>query len=160
MAKNNQQQKSPPKTIVLNKHARHHYFIEDRYEAGLVLEGWEVKSIRAGRVQINEGYIEIRKGEAFLFGALITPLPTASSHIAPQPTRHRKCLLHQSELNRLIGAVERKGMTLVPTAMYWKHRRVKLEVGLARGKKKYDKRVADKERDWQRQQQRLLKVRV
>lgn len=160
MAKNNQQKKSPQKTIVLNKHARHHYYIEDRYEAGLVLEGWEVKSIRAGRVQINESHIQMEKGEAFLLGALITPLPTASGHITPQLTRHRKCLLHQNELNRLIGAVERKGMALVPTAMYWKHGRVKLEIALARGKKSYDKRATDKERDWQRQKQRLLKVRV
>jgi len=144
-------------TIALNKKAKHEYFIEDRIEAGLVLEGWEVKSLRAGRVQINESYIVIKEGEAFLFGALFTPLPTASTHINPDPRRTRKLLLHRNELNRLIGQVERKGYTLVPTALYWKKNRVKVEVGLAKGKKLYDKRADEKDRDWQRDKQRIMK---
>jgi len=127
--------------------------------AGLSLEGWEVKSIRAGRVQINESYILLQSGEAFLFGANISALPTASTHIKPDPTRNRKCLLHRTELNRLIGAVERKGYTLIPTALYWKHGLVKLEIGVAQGKKAYDKRAAEKEKDWKREKQRLLKIR-
>ncbi len=152
-------EKSKNSTISLNKRARHDYFIEDRYEAGLSLEGWEVKSIRAGRVQINESYILLQNGEAYLFGANISALPTASTHIKPDPTRNRKCLLHRTELNRLIGAVERKGFTLIPTALYWKHGLVKLEIGVAKGKKAHDKRAAEKERDWQREKQRLLKIR-
>jgi len=152
-------EKSKSSTIALNKKAKHDYFIEDRYEAGLSLEGWEVKSIRAGRVQINESYILLQSGEAFLFGANISALPTASTHIKPDPTRNRKCLLHRTELNRLIGAVERKGYTLIPTALYWKHGLVKLEIGVAQGKKAYDKRAAEKERDWKREKQRLLKIR-
>ncbi len=152
-------EKSKSGTISLNKKARHDYFIEDRYEAGLSLEGWEVKSIRAGRIQINESYILLQNDEAFLFGANITPLPTASTHIKPDPTRNRKCLLHRTELNRLIGAVERKGYTLIPTALYWKHGLVKLEIGVAKGKKAHDKRAAEKERDWKREKQRLLKIR-
>ncbi len=152
-------EKSKSSTIALNKKAKHDYFIEDRYEAGLSLEGWEVKSIRAGRVQINESYILLQSGEAFLFGANISALPTASTHIKPDPTRNRKCLLHRTELNRLIGAVERKGYTLIPTALYWKHGLVKLEIGVAKGKKAHDKRAAEKERDWKREKQRLLKIR-
>lgn len=152
-------EKSKNSTIALNKKAKHDYFIDDRYEAGLSLEGWEVKSIRAGRIQINESYILLQNGEAFLFGANISPLPTASTHIKPDPTRNRKCLLHRTELNRLIGAVERKGYTLIPTALYWKHGLVKLEIGVARGKKAHDKRAAEKEKDWNREKQRLLKIR-
>ena len=152
-------EKSKSSTIALNKKAKHDYFIEDRYEAGLSLEGWEVKSIRAGRVQINESYILLQSGEAFLFGANISALPTASTHIKPDPTRNRKCLLHRTELNRLIGAVERKGYTLIPTALYWKHGLVQLEIGVAKGKKAHDKRAAEKERDWKREKQRLLKIR-
>jgi len=152
-------EKSKNSTIALNKKARHDYFIEDRYEAGLSLEGWEVKSIRAGRVQINESYILLLNGEAFLFGANISALPTASTHIKPDPTRNRKCLLHRTELNRLIGAVERKGFTLIPTALYWKHGLVKLEIGVAQGKKAHDKRASEKEKDWKREKQRLLKIR-
>lgn len=145
-------------TIALNKKAKHEYFIEDRFEAGIALEGWEVKSLRAGRVQINESYVTIRDNEAYLFGCLITPLPTASTHIQPDPTRTRKLLLHRPELDRLIGQVERRGYTLVPTAMYWKKNgRVKLEIGLARGKQLHDKRASDKDRDWQRDKQRILK---
>ncbi|TAJ94467.1 MAG: SsrA-binding protein SmpB [Gammaproteobacteria bacterium] len=145
-------------TIVLNKKAGHDFFIEERLEAGLVLEGWEAKSLRAGKVQIRDSYILLKDGEAFLFGALITPLPTASTHIHPDSMRNRKLLLHQRELSRLIGAVERKGYTVVPTAMYWKKGRAKLEIGLAKGKQSHDKRQAEKERDWQREKQRLLKI--
>ena len=145
-------------TIALNKKARHDYFIEDRFEAGLVLEGWEVKSLRAGRVQLTESYVLIKNAEAFLFGAHISPLPTASTHIHPDPVRTRKLLLHSAELAKLIGQVERRGYTLVPLAMYWKRGRAKLEIGLAKGKKAHDKRATEKERDWQREKERVLKT--
>lgn len=144
-------------TIAVNRKAQHEYFIEDRFEAGLVLEGWEVKSLRAGRVQLDQGYILLKGAEAWLFGALITPLQTVSTHINPDPTRTRKLLLHLRELNKLIGSVERKGYTLVPLSLYWKNNRVKIEIGLAKGKKQHDKRAAEKERDWQRQKQRIFK---
>ncbi|MDV3240028.1 MAG: SsrA-binding protein SmpB [Gammaproteobacteria bacterium] len=144
-------------TIALNKKARHDFLIEERFEAGLALEGWEVKSARAGKVQLVDAYVIIKKGEAWLIGALISPLLTASTHIHPDPTRTRKLLLHRHELSKLIGAVERKGYALIPLAMYWKNGRVKLEVGLAKGKKEHDKRAADKERDWQREKQRILR---
>ncbi len=144
-------------TIALNKKSRHEYSLEDRFEAGLALEGWEVKSLRAGRVQLVDSYVIIKDNEAWLLGALITPLPTASTHIHPDPTRTRKLLLHREELNKLIGAVERKGYALVPTAMYWKQGRVKLEIALAKGKKLHDKRAAEKDRDWQRDKQRILR---
>lgn len=144
-------------TIALNKRARFDYFIEERFEAGLSLEGWEVKSLRAGKVQIAESYVIIKDREAYLLGALITPLMTASTHIHPDPTRTRKLLLRREELARLIGAVERKGYTLVPTAMYWSKGRAKLEVGLAKGKQAHDKRAAIKERDWERQKGRMLR---
>lgn len=146
-------------TIALNKKARHEYTLEDRFEAGLALEGWEVKSLRAGKVQLVDSYVLLKDGEAWLLGCLITPLPTASTHIRPDPTRTRKLLLHREELDKLVGAVERKGYALVPTALYWKHGRVKLEIALAKGKKAHDKRAALKERDWQRDRQRLLKSR-
>lgn len=146
-------------TIVLNKKARHDYFIEERFEAGIALEGWEVKSLRAGRVQISDSYVLLKNAEAFIIGSLITPLPTASTHISPDPQRTRKLLLHRTELNRLIGAVERKGYTLIVTAMYWKTGKVKVEIGLAKGKQAHDKRETLKERDWQREQQRTLKRR-
>lgn len=155
MAQN--KEKKSGNTIALNKKARHDYFIEQRYEAGIALEGWEVKSLRAGRIQIQESYVILKDREAFLFGALITPLPTASTHIHPDPQRTRKLLLHRSELSRLIGAVERKGYTLIPTAMYWKHGLVKLEIGLAKGKQAHDKRQTEKQRDWNREKQRILK---
>ncbi|HET7306439.1 MAG TPA: SsrA-binding protein SmpB [Gammaproteobacteria bacterium] len=144
-------------TIALNKKARHDYFIEEHAEAGLALEGWEVKSLRAAKGQLTEAYVLIKDGEAYLFGAHITPLPTASTHIQPDPSRTRKLLLHRRELDHLIGAVERKGYTLVPLALYWKQGRAKLEVGLAKGKKQHDKRATEKARDWQRQKQRLMK---
>ncbi|HKK14126.1 MAG TPA: SsrA-binding protein SmpB [Gammaproteobacteria bacterium] len=146
-------------TIALNRQARHDFFIEERYEAGLALEGWEVKGLRAGRINLKESYVVIKDAEAFLLGCHITPLPAASTHIQPDPTRTRKLLLNRHELSRLIGAVERKGYTLVPLAMYWKRGRAKLEIGLAKGKKAHDKRATEKERDWQRQKQRLLRSR-
>ena len=146
-------------TIALNKKSHHDYTLGERFEAGLVLEGWEVKSLRAGRVQLRDAYVLLKDGEAWLLGALITPLPTASTHIQPDPTRTRKLLLHREELNKLIGAVERKGYTLIPTAMYWKNGRAKLEIALAKGKQTHDKRATERERDWQRDKQRLLKGR-
>lgn len=151
------EEKAPSSTIALNKRGKHDYFIEDRYEAGIALEGWEVKSLRAGRVQLRDSYVIIKGGEAYLFGALITPLPTASTHITPDPQRTRKLLLHRQELSRLIGAVERRGYTLIVTALYWKKGRAKAEIALAKGKQEHDKRATIKERDWQREQRRLLK---
>ena len=145
-------------TIALNKKARHEYFIEDRYEAGVSLEGWEVKSLRAGKAQITESYVILQSGEAWLFGAQITPLLSASTHVSPDPTRTRKLLLHNHELARLIGAVERKGYALIALALYWKNGRAKLEIGLAKGKKLHDKRADAKERDWQREKQRNFKI--
>jgi SsrA-binding protein len=144
--------------IAQNKKARHDYFIEDNYEAGIALEGWEVKSLRAGRAQLSESYVLIKEGEAYLFGCHISPLSSASTHVKADPTRTRKLLLHREEIGRLIGSVERKGYTLVPLAMYWKRGRVKLDIGLAKGKKDYDKRATEKARDWQREKQRLLRV--
>jgi SsrA-binding protein len=144
-------------TIAVNRKAQHDYFIEERFEAGLVLEGWEVKALRAGRIQLDQSYVIIRHAEAWLFGSLITPLQTASTHIHPDPQRSRKLLLKHRELSKLIGNIERKGYTLVPLNLYWKNNRVKLEIGLAKGKKLHDKRATEKERDWQRQKQRLLK---
>ncbi|MGA7799255.1 MAG: SsrA-binding protein SmpB [Gammaproteobacteria bacterium] len=146
-------------TIALNRQARHEYTIEERLEAGLVLEGWEVKSLRAGRAQLQESYVVIKEAEAWLLGAHITPLPAASTHVHPDPTRTRKLLLNRHELSRLIGAVERKGYTLVPLVMYWSRGRAKLQIGLAKGKKAHDKRATEKERDWQREKQRLLRAR-
>lgn len=143
--------------IALNKKARHEYFIEDTFEAGLVLYGWEVKSLREGRAQLTESYVHIRGGEAWLLGAHITPLKTASTHSRPDPTRTRKLLLNRHELDRLIGAVERKGYTLVPLNLHWSKGRTKLDIGLAKGKKQHDKRADKKEKDWQRQKSRILK---
>ena len=144
-------------TIALNKKAKHDCFIEDRFEAGMVLEGWEVKSIRDGRVQLSDTYVQIKDREAYLLACQITPLITASTHIHPAPLRSRKLLLHRQELDKLIGQVERKGFTLVPTAMYWKNGRVKLEIGLGKGKQQHDKRATEKDQDWSRDKQRLLK---
>lgn len=157
MAKTDKKPGSGGSTIALNKKARHEYFIEDRYEAGISLEGWEVKSLRSGKLNITEAYVTIKGNEAFLFGATISPLPTASTHVHPDPMRTRKLLLHREELNRLIGLTERKGYTLVPLAMYWKRGRAKVEIGLAKGKKLHDKRADAKERDWQREKQRIFK---
>ncbi len=144
-------------SITLNRKAHHEFFIEERFEAGLVLEGWEVKSLRAGRVQLDQSYVILRGNEAWLFGALITPLQTVSTHITPDSQRTRKLLLNHRELNKLIGNVERKGYTIVPISLYWKNNRVKLEIGLAKGKKQHDKRATEKERDWQREKQRMFK---
>jgi SsrA-binding protein len=144
-------------TIVDNKKAFHDYFIEEHYEAGMALEGWEVKSIRAGRVQLKEAYVIVRNGEVFLFGAHISPLPTASTHISPDPVRTRKLLLNGEEIKKLIGKVERAGYTLVPLNMHYSKGRIKCEIGLAKGKKQHDKRDSEKQRDWQREQQSILK---
>lgn len=144
-------------TIAKNRQATHEYSIEDRFEAGLVLEGWEVKSLRDGRVQLKESYVTIKKGEAWLQGAHISPLLSASTHIKPESVRHKKLLLNRHELNKLIGAVERKGYTLIPLSMYWKNGRAKLEVGLAKGKQLHDKRAASKDADWKREQARIMK---
>ncbi len=152
--------KTADNVIAVNRQARHDYFIEETFEAGLVLEGWEVKSLRAGRVNLKESYVLIKNGEAWLFGAHISPLASASTHINPDPTRTRKLLLKKQELNKLIGHVERRGYTLVPLKLYWKKNLVKLEIGLAKGKKLHDKRATEKERDWQREKQRLLKTAV
>ena len=143
--------------IAVNRRARHDYFIEDRFEAGLALEGWEVKSLRAGNAQITEAYVNLRNGEAFLVGAHIAPLKTVSTHITADPTRARKLLLHRNELDRLTGAVERKGYALVPLDLHWFKGRAKLNIGLAKGKKQHDKRIDKKDRDWQRQKERILK---
>jgi SsrA-binding protein len=146
-----------PHLIAENRKARFNYFIEDRFEAGLALQGWEVKAMRAGRAQLKEAYVYIRGGEAFLIGAHLSPLRTTSTHVAADPVRTRKLLLHHSELQRLIGAVERRGYTLVPLELYWKNGRAKLQLGLAKGKKQHDKRAVEKERDWQRDKARLLR---
>ncbi len=159
MVKKKSKSKTGGNTIALNKKARHEYFIEDRFEAGLSLQGWEVKGLRAGHVQLTESYIVIKNGEAWLFGFHIAPLTSASTHVTPDPTRSRKLLLHRHELDKLIGAVERKGYTLVPLALYWKRGRAKLEIALARGKQQHDKRSTEKNRDWDRQKQRILRNR-
>ncbi|MDH5766250.1 MAG: SsrA-binding protein SmpB [Gammaproteobacteria bacterium] len=157
MAKKKKSSKAPSSTIALNKKARHDYSIEEKFEAGLVLEGWEVKSLRAGRVQMTESYILVKGNEVWWLGGLITPLLSASTHIKPDQTRTRKLLLNRREIDKLIGAVERKGYTLVPLAMFWKRGRAKLEIGLAKGKKAHDKRATEKERDWSREKERILK---
>jgi len=144
--------------IAQNRKAWHDYFIEERFEAGIVLEGWEVKAIRAGRVQLRDAYVIVRDGALWLLGCTITPLPTVSTHFQPDPTRTRKLLMHAREIDRLIGAVERSGYTLVPLDMHYSKGRIKLEIGLAKGKKQHDKRESEKERDWQRQRQRLLRT--
>lgn len=143
--------------IAVNRKARHDYFIEDTFEAGLVLEGWEVKSLRAGSAQLSESYVYIRGNEAWLTGAHFSPLKTASTHVKTDPTRSRKLLLHRQELDRLVGAVERKGYALVPLDLHWHKGRAKLNVGMAKGKKQHDKRAASKDRDWERQKARILK---
>jgi SsrA-binding protein len=149
--------KPAPRRIAENRRARHEYFIEERLEAGLALEGWEVKAMRAGRAQLAEAYVYIRSGEAFLIGCHITPLGTTSTHKLADPVRTRKLLLHRSELDHLIGAVERRGYTIVPLELYWKNGRAKLQVSLAKGKQKHDKRATEKDRDWERGKARLLR---
>jgi SsrA-binding protein len=147
-------------SIVENRKAFHDYFVEERYEAGIALEGWEVKAIRAGRAQLKEAYVVVKDGELFLIGAHISPLPAASTHVEPDPTRTRKLLLHSEEISRLIGKVEQAGYALVPLNLHYAKGRIKLEIGLAKGKKQYDKRATEKEREWNREKQRLLRVKI
>ncbi len=149
--------KQPRASIARNRKAAFNYFIDERFEAGLALRGWEVKSLRAGKAQLSEAYVTVRDGEAWLFGAHMSPLSSASSHVEADPARTRKLLLHRREIDRLTGLVERRGFTLVPLELYWKSGRAKLAVGLARGKRKQDKRAAEKDRDWARDKARLLK---
>lgn len=149
--------KSPSTTIALNKRVRHDYHLEERFEAGLALEGWEVKSLREGRAQLVDSYVLIRDGEAWLLGANITPLASASSHVVPDPQRTRKLLLHAREISRIYVATQQKGYTCVATALYWKGQRVKCEIALAKGKKQHDKRADVKAREWSRQRERILK---
>ena len=147
----------PSATIAINKKAHFEYFLEEDYEAGLVLEGWEVKSLRAGRINLSDAHVIVKYGEAFLLGAQIQPLPTAAAHLFPDATRTRKLLLNRRELNHLIGSVERQGYTIIPLSLYWKSNRVKIKIALAKGKKTHDKRDTIKDRDWQRDRARLLK---
>lgn len=149
--------KAPSATIALNRKAKHDYFVEERLEAGLVLEGWEVKSLRAGKGRIAEAYVIIKRGEAWLLGAHIDPLPSASTHTEHDPTRTRKLLLHSRELRHLIGTTDQKGHTLIPLALYWKRGRAKLELAIAKGKAKYDKRQDKKSKDWQRRKAQLMR---
>lgn len=144
-------------TIVMNKKARFDYFIENDYEAGLVLQGWEIKSLRAGKINLSDAHVIVKHGEAWLLGAQIQPLPTASTHLFPDPTRTRKLLLKRRELDQLIGSVERQGYTLIPLTLYWKRNKIKLKVALAKGKKTHDKRETVKDRDWQRTRSRIMK---
>ena len=151
--------KQSDNTISINRKARFDFTIEEDYEAGMMLEGWEVKSLRAGRVQMNEGYVFIKNGEAFLSAALITPLQTASTHIVPEARRTRKLLLNRREIDKISGLVDRQGYTLVPLSMYWVRNRVKLKIGLAKGKQLHDKRATSKDRDWKRDKQRIMRGR-
>ena len=147
-------------SITVNKKAFHDYFIEEKFEAGIALQGWEVKAIRDGRVNIKEAYVVIRSGEMFLFGMHITALPTASTHVNPDPVRTRKLLLHAEQISKLIGQVERAGYTLLPLDLHYTRGRIKAEIGLAKGKKQHDKRETEKERDWEREKQRLIRVKA
>jgi SsrA-binding protein len=153
----NDQKTGGRKTIALNKRARFEYEIEERFEAGIALEGWEVKALRDGRVQFADSYVLLKDNEAFLFGCLISPLSTVSTHVTPDPTRTRKLLLHRREIDRLVGAVDRRGYTVVPTAMYWSRGKAKVEIGMAKGKRQHDKRKTEKDRDWERQKGRIMK---
>ncbi len=157
MAKKNKKQNTSNQ-IAQNKRARFDYSIESTYEAGLVLEGWEVKSLRAGKIQIKESYVIIRNNEAWLFGALITPLISASSHTFHDSLRLRKLLMHRREIDRLMGLIDQQGYTLLPLDLHWKMGKVKATIGLAKGKKQYDKRATEKERDWNREKQRIMKL--
>lgn len=152
--------KNKPKdnSIITNKKAFHDYFLEEHFEAGIALQGWEVKSLRAGRVQIKESHILVKNGEIFLFGALITPLPSASTHVFPDPQRTRKLLLHKHQIAKLIGAAERDGYTPAPVSLYWKNGFVKIDLAIAKGKKEFDKRQVKKDRDWERQKARIMKA--
>ncbi|MBX3699894.1 MAG: SsrA-binding protein SmpB [Dokdonella sp.] len=159
MAKANDKDKRGSATIALNKRARHEYHIDQHVEAGIALQGWEVKSLRAGRVNLGDAYAIVKSGEIFLFGASIVPLISASTHVVADDRRTRKLLLHREEIDKIIGAIERKGYTLVPLAMYWKNNHVKLDLGVARGKQEHDKRDSERERDWQREKQRAMRAR-
>ncbi len=162
--KGSKTQKSPnksehmPSNISKNRKATHDYSIEAKYEAGIVLEGWEVKSIRAARVQLRDSHIIVKKGEVFMIGCLITPLQTVSTHYIPDPNRTRKLLLSRREINKLMGRVQQEGYTIVPLNLYWKNNKVKVEIALAKGKKMYDKRAAEKEKEWGRDHQRAMKI--
>ena len=149
--------KAVGKTIALNRSARHEYHLESRFEAGIALQGWELKSIRAGRMNMGDAYAMVKAGEIFLFGAQITPLIQASSHVVTDDRRTRKLLMHRHEIDKLVGKVERDGYTLIPTAAYWKGNKVKLELALAKGKQAHDKRQASKDRDWEREKQRTMR---
>ncbi|ULU23198.1 SsrA-binding protein SmpB [Dyella terrae] len=158
MAKPKDKDKNAGGTIALNKRARHEYHIDQRFEAGLELQGWEVKSLRAGRINFGDSYAVVLQGEIFLIGTSIPPLISASTHVVANDRRTRKLLLHREEIDTLIGAVERKGYTLIPMALYWKANKVKVEIGLAKGKQAHDKRDTEKERDWQREKQRTMRA--
>jgi SsrA-binding protein len=158
MAKAKDKDKNAGGTIALNKRARHEYHIDQRFEAGLELQGWEVKSLRAGRINFGDSYAIVLKGEIFLVGTSIPPLISASTHVVANDRRTRKLLLHREEIDTLVGAVERKGYTLIPMALYWKGNKVKVEIGLAKGKQDHDKRDAEKDRDWQREKQRTMRA--
>lgn len=149
--------KSNDNLIISNKKVFHDYFIEEKFEAGIALLGWEVKALRAGRVQLKESYIIAKKRELFLFGSLITPLPSASTHIIPEPSRTRKLLLHRKEINKLIGSAERTGYAMAALNLFWKHNFVKVEIALVKGKKEFDKRETNKQRDWDREKSRIMK---
>ena len=159
MARRKKKDQGGGNVIASNRRARFDYRLEDRLEAGLALEGWEVKSLRSGRAQITEGYVVFREGEAFLQGAHISPLPSASTHVEPDPVRSRRLLLHRREIDRLAGAVQRDGYTVVPLDLHWSRGRAKLTVATAKGKRRTDKRAADRDRDWQRERERLMKSR-
>ena len=158
MAKPKDKDKNTGGTIALNKRARHEYHIDQRFEAGVELQGWEVKSLRAGRINFGDSYAIVIKNEIQLVGTSIPPLISASTHVVANDRRTRKLLLHRAEIDQLIGAVERKGYTLIPMAMYWKGNKVKVEIGLAKGKQAHDKRDSEKERDWQREKQRTMRA--
>ena len=157
MAKAKKKAKPASSTIATNKRARFDYYLHDKFEAGLALEGWEVKSLRAGKCQLLDTYVLLKNGEAFLLACTITPLASASTHISPEPMRTRKLLLHKKEIARLIGATQQKGQTCIPVSLYWKNNKVKCEIALATGKKEHDKRATIKERDWNRDKSRVLK---
>ena len=158
MAKSAKKKSNPSSTIALNKRARHDYHLEQKFEAGVALQGWEVKAIRQGHVQLTEGYVNLHQGEAYLAGVTITPLLSASTHVVPDPQRSRKLLLHARELAQIFAATQQKGYTCVPTAMYWKGNHVKVEIALGKGKHQQDKRASKKDADWQRDKQRLMKA--
>ena len=153
----NNSKKTGRKTIAVNKRARFEYRIEERLEAGIALEGWEVKAMREGRVQFADSYVLLKDNEAFLFGCRVNPLPTTSTHITADPVRTRKLLLHRRELDQLFAAVDRRGYTVIPTAMYWSRGKAKVEIGLAKGKRQHDKRKDARDRDWERQKARIMK---